>query len=113
MPKLGKDRATTIALLVTSVIVAIVAAYLLSGLIAFVDHYRLPDAGCNVRGASFSMLAGHVLILISLIVGVAQCVWRLVQRRSAWWIALITLGAVLLSAFMGFAAMSISAGVFG
>lgn len=105
------DRSATIALLVSSAVIAVFAALQLLLALAFIDH--CPPETCSTADATRSMFFGQGLILASLVVGIALCVWRLVKKQTAWWIALATLGAVLASTIIGFVSIGNSAGMFG
>lgn len=105
-----EDLAATVSLLVISVLAAFFGAIMLLFSVAFIDH--CPPETCSLDAAWLSMNAGQAFMLLSLVVGIALSIWRLVKRKIAWRIALTTLVAVILSAVLGFVAVVISAGMY-
>lgn len=110
-PEPAQDRAATIALMTVTVIAAILATNLLLMAYASIDRCR-PTIACGFADSKLSLLVGHALMLISLTVGIALCVWRIARERTAWWVALVTLGAIACSAVVGLVAFGFEAGMF-
>lgn len=111
LPERPQDRAATIALLTVTVIAAILATNLLLMAYASIDRCR-PTVACGFEESKLSLLTGHALMLISLTLGIALCVWRIARERTAWWVALVTLGAIACSAAVGLVAFGFEAGMF-
>lgn len=110
-PQQPQDRAATAALVTITVIAAVLATHLLLLAYASIDRCR-PGAAHAFGGSTVSLLVGHALMLVSLAVGIALCVWRVARQRSAWWVALVTLGAIGGSAIVGYVAFGFEFGVF-
>lgn len=98
-PRSRADIATSIALLVVTVLMGAVAAFLGLFSLAFLDH--CPPATCSVDGAVtavFTALAGAAVIGV---VGLVLTVVALIRRASAWPYALATFCLCALSLFLG------------
>ncbi len=98
-PRSRADIATSIALLVVTVLMGAVAAFLGLFSLAFLDH--CPPATCSVDGAVtavFTALAGAAVIGVA---GLVLTVVALIRRASAWPYSLATFCLCALSLFLG------------
>lgn len=98
-PRSRADLATSIALLIVTVVMGAVAAFLGLFSLAFLDH--CPPATCSVDGAVtavFTALAGAAVIGV---IGLVLTVVAMVRRASAWPYALGTFCLCALTLFLG------------
>lgn len=95
------DRAATGAILSISGLVALFAASML--------YLTSPPGGDRrTEAVVLSEAAGLAMIYASLATGIAIGMWRLAGKRTAWWMALLSIPAIILSAYIGFFAIGIS-----
>lgn len=98
-PRSRADVVISIALLVATVLMGAVAAFLGLFSLAFLDH--CPPSTCSVDGAVtavFTALAAAALIGV---IGLAATVVALIRRASAWPYALATFCLCATSLFLG------------
>lgn len=105
------DRAVTVRRLSAAVVLASVAGYFLMFTIAFLDYCPTAE-GCNREGAVLGVSVSLMSMLVSLVMGIVLCVWRLVRKRTAQRIAGYTVWAILLSAAFGIVVFAVNVGMF-
>lgn len=104
----GWDIAVSIALLVVTVLVGVVAGFLGLFLLAFLDH--CPPATCSVDGAVNAVFTALLAAGALGVVGASVTVVQLIRARPAWPFAVGTFALCVLALAIGMAAYSAAVG---
>ena len=96
----GWDIALSVFLLVLAGVVGLVGSVLAIFALAFVDV--CPPDTCSVDGAIAAQFTAGLVVTLAFVVGLIATIVALTRRRRGWWIALITVLAVLVIWVLGF-----------
>ena len=96
----GWDIALSVFLLVLAAVAGIVGGFLGFISIAFLDD--CPEATCSEDGAVSAQFTAALVVMLAFVVGLIATIVTLSARRRGWWVALLTVLAVLVVWVLGF-----------